>query len=226
MSVKPEPVDALKTRPTLLSRIRRGDEDGWSQFYDFYEDFVYSAARGAGLSHEESKDVVQETMITVRNYISNFIPDANRARFRTWLQTIVRSRVADQYRRKKRNPLENVDQCPVPEDSSTSSIDRIPALNEVELERLIDGKLETAILTEARRVAKEKVRMEDYQAYDLFEIHDLGARDVAISLGIAAVTVRVRAFRVRRVVEREARRIVKLLDQSHPSQLKRTSDAV
>jgi RNA polymerase sigma factor (sigma-70 family) len=213
MSVKPDPGDTLKTRPTLLSKVRRGDEDGWSQFYELYDDFVYSAARSAGLSHEESKDVVQETMISVRNYISHFVPDDNRARFRTWLQKIVRSRIADQYRRKKRNPLEKVDHHPAPEDSATSTANRIPDLNEVELDRLIDGKLEQAILAEARRLVKEDVRMEDYQAYDLFEIHDLSSRDVAISLGISAVTVRVRAFRVRRVVNREVRRIVKLLEQ-------------
>jgi hypothetical protein len=34
----------------------------------------------------------------------------------------------------------------------------------VELDRLIDGKLEQAILSEARKLVKEKVRMEDYQA--------------------------------------------------------------
>lgn len=48
--------------------------------------------------------------------------------------------------------------------SATSTTNRIPNLNEVELDRLIDGKLEQAILSEARRFAKEKVRMEDFQA--------------------------------------------------------------
>ena len=59
--------------------------------------------------------------------------------------------------------------------------------------------------------------MEDYQAYDLFEFHGLGARDVAISLGISAVTVRVRVFRIRRAVERELRRIIKMLERPNRS---------
>src|SRR5215204_4881845 len=127
--------DTLKTRPTLLSKVRKGDEDGWNQFYDLYDDFIYSAARGAGLSHEESKDVVQETMITVQNYAGSFVPDATRARFRTWLQTIVRSRIIDQYRKKKRNPLEQVaPRLPLSQDESATSLtNRIPDLNEVEL---------------------------------------------------------------------------------------------
>lgn len=213
--MKPDRTDTLKTRPTLLSKVRRGDEDGWSRFYELYEDFIYCAARGAGLSHEESRDLVQETMITVRNYISDFIPDEGRARFRTWLQKIVRSRIADQYRKKKRNPLERAagGSHPLSEDSATSTTDRIPDLNEIELDRLIDGKLEQAILAEARKVVKEKVRMEDYQAYDLFAIQELSAKDVAVSLGTSAVTVRVRAFRVRRTVAREVRRILRMLEQ-------------
>src|SRR5438093_11737417 len=157
--VKPDRADTLKTRPTLLSKVRRGDEDSWSRFYELYNDFIYSAGRAAGLSHEESKDLVQEVMVTIRNYINRFVPDENRGRFRTWLRKIVQSRIADQYRKKKRNPLERLG-CPQPsEDSATSTTNRIPDLNEVELDRLIDGKLEQAILTEARTQARKKLRL-------------------------------------------------------------------
>jgi RNA polymerase sigma factor (sigma-70 family) len=202
--------DSLKTQPSLLSKVRRGDEDGWRQFYALYEDFVYSAARGAGLSHEESRDVVQEVMLTVQSYIGSFVPDKSRGRFRTWLRKIVQSRIADQYRRKKRNPLEKVEAHRPSDDTATSTTNLIPDLNEVELDRLIDGKLEQAILAEARRLVKEKARIEDYQAYELFQIQELSAREAATALRISPITVRVRTFRVRRAVEREARRLIKL----------------
>jgi RNA polymerase sigma-70 factor (ECF subfamily) len=117
--MKADGADTLKTRPTLLSKVRRGDEDGWSQFYELYEDFIYSAGRGAGLTHEESRDVVQEAMLTVRNYIDRFVQDESRGRFRTWLRRIVHSRIADQYRKKKRNPLANAPNEPPTEDSAT-----------------------------------------------------------------------------------------------------------
>ncbi len=212
--MKSDRTDTLKTHPTLLSKVRQGDEDGWRRFYEFYEDFVYSAARGAGLSHEESQDIVQETMITVQNYIGDFVPGEGGAKFRTWLRKIVHSRIADEYRKKKRNPIEKAEVGhPASEESATSRTNRIPNLNEVELDRFVDGKMEQAILAEARKAAKEKVRMEDYQAYDLFAIQQLSARAVAISLGISAVTVRVRAFRVRRAVDRAARQIVRMLEQ-------------
>jgi len=223
--VKHSAADTLKTRPTLLSKVRRGDEDGWSRFYEFYEDFIYSAARAAGLSHEEARDVLQETMITVQNYVAGFVADDTRARFRTWLKRIVQSRIADQYRRKRRNPLElaaNANHA-ASDEPVTSKTDQIPNLNEVELDRVVDGKLEQAILDEARRLAKDHVSMEQYQAYDLFAVQQLSAADVAASLRISAVTVRVRAFRVRRVVNRELRRIARILQQPSPAGKKNDS---
>jgi RNA polymerase sigma factor (sigma-70 family) len=214
----PEHADTLKTRPTLLSKVRRGDEAAWTEFYELYQRFFYSAARAAGLSHEESQEVVQDVMVGVQKYIGQFVPDLKRARFRTWLRQILRSRIADQYRRRAIDPSQKATAQPVvSEEFATSTTDRIPDPREIDLGALIDRELEQAILTEARKVAKEKVRMQLYQAYDLFHVQELSARDVATSLGISVVTVRVWAFRVRRVIEQEIRRIIKRLDRPTPA---------
>ena len=211
--MNPSEADTLKTRPTLLSKVRRGDEDGWRRFYELYEGFIYSAARGAGLADDHARDIVQETMVTVQNYISNFVPDDDRARFRTWLRRIVQSRIADHYRKRKRDAVGQAREESVADETGTSPTNRIPNLTEVELDRLVDEKLEQALLEEARNRAKEKVRMEDYQAYDLFAVQELAAKEVAESLRISPVTVRVRAFRVRRTVERELRRICRMIER-------------
>jgi RNA polymerase sigma factor (sigma-70 family) len=216
-AVKSTGADTLKTQPTLLSRVRRGDEEGWTRFYAMYENFIYSCGRAAGLTPEESRDLVQETMITVQHYITHFVPDPHRGKFRTWLRTIVQSRIADQFRKKKSNPLEKSAAGPIPDDSTqTSTTHRIPNVNEVELDRLIDGQLEQAILSEARRITKEMVAIEQYQAYDLFDVQELSAGNVALSLGISPVAVRVRACRVRQCVKRQARRIAAQLERRRP----------
>ncbi|MBK7999665.1 MAG: RNA polymerase sigma factor [Verrucomicrobia bacterium] len=217
-SVKPGADETLKTRPSLLSKIRRDDEDGWTRFYDLYEDFIYLAARGARLSHQESQDVVQETIITVRKYIHSFVPDADRGKFRTWLRTLAASRIADHYRERGRNPLEmtnSVDFNSAEDEPATSTTNRIPDLNAEALDRMIDRKLEQAILNKARALAKEIVSVENYQAYDLRVLQEKTAKQVARCLGVNAVTVRVRAFRTKREVNRQVRRIVKELGKAH-----------
>jgi RNA polymerase sigma-70 factor (ECF subfamily) len=213
MAIEPAGDDSLQTKPGLLSRVRKGDEAGWWEFYELYQDFIFAAARGAGLSPEESQDVVQETMLSVQGYISHFVPDQSRGRFRTWLRKIVQSRIADQYRRKRRNPLERaVEPPPDVDGTGTSPTHRLPDLTEVELARVIDSKLEQAILAKARQASKALVRLEHYQAYDLFAVQQQSAAEAAGALGISPITVRVQAFRVRRVVNREVRRIVRALD--------------
>ena len=212
---KSEDQDTFKTQTTLLSKVRRDDEDGWSRFYEFYKGFVHAAAVGAGLSQDEASDVVQETMITVRNHVAGFTPDKKRAKFRTWLGTIVRSRIVDQLRRKRRSPLEKVVNPPADaNDSGTCFLHRLPDRKEVELDRLIDGKLEEAILEEARRCTKALVKPGHYQIYDLFSVHELSAAEVAKTLGIKLVTVRVTSMRVRKIVNREARRIARQIEHS------------
>jgi RNA polymerase sigma-70 factor (ECF subfamily) len=213
MSKRSDETDVFKTRDSLLFKVQQGDEQGWTEFYGMYEDFIYSAGRGAGLSHEESRDVVQEVMISVQNYVRQFVPDKGRARFRTWLGRIVQCRIADQYRKKNRNPLEKAHLEDATDGSVTSFTNRLPDPTETELDRLIDEKFEQAVLTEARRAIKATIRTEDYQAYELFCVKDLPARKVAAALAMNAVTVRVRAFRVRHAVAREIRRIVRRLDE-------------
>jgi RNA polymerase sigma factor (sigma-70 family) len=208
--------DTLRTRPTLLSKIRRGDEEGWNRFYELYEEFFFGAARATGLSHEESRDVVQEAMISVQEYIDRFRPDPARGRFRTWLRSIVQSRIADQFRKKRRNPLEKPAGLGRLDESIPPGLERLPDLNPVELDRLIDGKLEEAILAEARRRVRAIVRIIDYQAYDLFDVRELKASEVAASLGISPITVRVRAMRVRRTIKKELRKIVRSLNGNAP----------
>lgn len=213
--MKQNEADTLNTRATLLSKVRRGDETGWHRFYELYESFIYAVARGAGMPHDDARDVVQETMITVQNYITSFVPDKNRGKFRTWLRKIVQSRIADQYRRRKRNPVDLARKptCLPPDETATSPTNRIPDPAEVDIGRLIDEKLEEALVDSARIRAKELSRMEDYQAYDLFALQGLSAKGVAESLAIRPATVRVRSFRVRRIVQRELRRIRRRLEQ-------------
>jgi RNA polymerase sigma factor (sigma-70 family) len=218
MTVTPDEAETLKTRPTLLSKVRRGDEEGWRRFYDFYQDFIYSAARSAGLPEDQARDIVQETMVRVQNYVGNFVPDQERARFRTWLRKIVQSRISDYYRRRKHNALDQVvEPSRAPDETATSSTNKIPNISEVELDRLVDAKFEQALLDEARHRVKRSARMEDYQAYDFFAVQELTAKDVAASLAISPVTVRVRAFRVRRMVQRELRKICRMLERPQSS---------
>jgi RNA polymerase sigma-70 factor (ECF subfamily) len=216
--MKPEATDALRTRPSLLSAVRRGDEDAWTEFYTSYRGYIYTVARGAGLSNEESEDVVQETMVAAKNHVGSFVPDRRRARFRTWLRTIVRSRVIDCHRRKSHDPLllPNPGAGGSKSDStgcSTSTVNRLPDPKGVEVDQLLDRSWEQSLLAEARERAKKEVSMRHYQAYYLLDVREISNPEAAKSLGVSMVTVRVWAFRVRRVILRLMRQIEKEMEE-------------
>ncbi len=202
--------DELRTRPSLLSKVRRGDEAGWQEFYQFYQKFIYSLAVRASLSHEEACDVVQETMVSVNRYIAEFKVDADRAKFRTWLRKIISSRIADKKRKLQRDPLAHAASGPdrVTNSNRTPTIHKIVDNAEDAVDELFDLQLKESALAEARDRVRRKAKVEHFQAFDLFETEQMSARDVAQTLGIGEALVRLRAFRIRMAISREAKKIL------------------
>jgi RNA polymerase sigma factor (sigma-70 family) len=201
--------DEYQTRPSLLSKVRRGDEHAWNEFYQFYSKFIYSLALRAALTPDEANDIVQDTMVSVNRYIADFQVDSERAKFRTWLRTIVSSRIADKKRKLKRDPLAQVADGNTGTDKSnrTPTINRI-ADTEVDFSDMFDRQLKESAVAEAKDRVRRKAKVDHFQVYDLFETEQMSARDVAKTLGIGEALVRLRSFRIKMAIAAEARRIL------------------
>ncbi len=90
-----EDESALRTRPSLLLRIRDGgDGDSWRTFVTIYAPVVYRYARRRGLQDADAADLTQEVMGKVARAIRTFEYRPERGRFRDWLLTIARQQVA------------------------------------------------------------------------------------------------------------------------------------
>ena len=99
------PDDALKTRQTLLLRIRdEDDERAWAEFMDLYAAFVYNYCRKQGLQAADTEDVVQEVFRAVAKSIRGFEYDPKQGTFRAWLFRVVRSKLANFFNKQKRQP--------------------------------------------------------------------------------------------------------------------------
>ena len=82
------------TRQTLLLKIRDCDDRrAWEEFVDLYTPLVvrYSASRG--VPEADRADVVQEIFRAIAKVIGRFDYDRDRAKFRTWLYTVCRSKI-------------------------------------------------------------------------------------------------------------------------------------
>lgn len=89
------------TSPTLLNQARRGDREAWSRLVQIYGPLVYRWARRLGLQSADASDAMQETLASVSKDLRKFDSMTASGKFRGWLWTITRRRIADLQRRRQ-----------------------------------------------------------------------------------------------------------------------------
>ena len=156
----------LRTRHTLLFRLRDWEDKAtWQEFYGMYHDYVYRHARGAGLTHHETEDLIHEVFQKVAEKIGEFEAREQRGSFRRWLGNQVRWRIVDKIRERKRVPGVGGDSSP-PFAGGTSTgtplLGRLPAENDDDERWERDWQqqlLDTAMGRLARQVSPEHLQV-------------------------------------------------------------------
>src|SRR5436190_370928 len=163
-----KPLDTLLTRRTLLTRLKRwDDQEGWTIFFNTYWSLIYSSAIKMGLAEDEAEDVVQDTVISVSKAMPGFKYDSSRGTFRAWLLKITSCRIRDRIRRR---PAELLVQSIVSTDDELEENDPISnAMNPLpELEHEWDRDWERALLSAALERVKQRADPRNYQIFELY----------------------------------------------------------
>ena len=88
-------LDSRSTKASLLLRIRdHGDAASWADFAVVYGPLIRGYCRRKGLQEADSADVEQEVLAQVARSISGFDYEPGRGRFRDWLGTVTRNKIA------------------------------------------------------------------------------------------------------------------------------------
>jgi RNA polymerase sigma factor (sigma-70 family) len=195
----------IPTRHTLLSRLKDLEDDvSWRRFFDTYWKLIYGVARKAGLTDSEAQDVVQETVIAVARNIGSYRYDPAVCTFKTWLMTVIRSRIANQYRKRRRHAaLVNVDE----DTTGTAFLERVPDERTLDLGTIWDRAWEENVMDAAIRRVKRRVPAEQFQLFDFNVLRDWPARKVATTFGVSSARVYLAKHRVSRLIQIEARAI-------------------
>jgi RNA polymerase sigma-70 factor (ECF subfamily) len=202
----------IPTRRSLLSRLKSWDDQGsWREFFDTYWKFLYCVAVKSGLSDEDARDVVQETVVAVaRGLKEGRFKAAEGSSFKAWLQLIVRRRVVDHVRR-RRLPLANLGVgeedtalTPVTERVAAPEEDLVGPVWEEEWARnLADAAIERV---------KQRVGAKQFQMWDLYVLKEWPVSEVARSVNANIAQVYLAKHRVTSLIKQETTKLRKRME--------------
>lgn len=177
------------TSATLLDRLRDGrDSLAWDEFFQRYWLLIYSYASRRGCSSHTAEEIVQEVMLKLFERKDVFRYDPQRGRFRDWLATVVRNKVAELRRRpaaRDRARGGNAsDNLPEPADDAAAVDDAW------------ETTFEQSLLGALLEVVRREMDPRSYLAFEMTVLDELPASKVAAHLGLNRSTV----FRTRKKV--------------------------
>ena len=209
-SSNPETISTMRTRPSLLRRVRSWDDNtSWAEFHGLYRTLVYGLARRSGLPHADAEDVTQDVFKRVAETVHKFESDPNRGTFRGWLMNLTRWRIADKFTAKPRSVRGGARKKDDTAGPRTATIDRIPDASDPDREW--DLEWQRHILDAA---CERMARTASTRHYKIFELHVIKHRSVeqvASELGVTAATIYLVSHRLTKQLKAEVAKLRKQL---------------
>ena len=168
------------TRTTLLEKIAAGDEIGWEDFARTYSPLIQCIARWKNVPEDDIDDIRQQTLLSVFHGGKFAYRREENGKFRTWLGTIIRNRIADYFRKTGREARVR---------AKLREFNEPEAFEDDYFEKYRDHLLELAL-----EELKQQVSPEIYETFALCR-QGRSDKDVAALLDVKPNTVTVRKRR-------------------------------
>lgn len=184
------------TSLSLLDRARSKDEQAWDQIVHLYGPLVERWCRRSGLQDNDVADVFQESFRTVSANLEKFSPQRSVGSFRSWLRSIVRTRIIDHFRAKNKQftgqggteaivRLANVAEPPEPEEAEEESEDDVAADHAILVRRACD-------------LIRPEFAEKNWNAFEQVVLEGRSAADVAREINVSPQAIRQANYRIRR----------------------------
>jgi RNA polymerase sigma-70 factor (ECF subfamily) len=199
--------DPAATRSSLVRRLHNWDDHGsWQEFFDTYWKLIYTVAIKAGLSEQEARDVVQETLVAVAKQMRAGGYDRTKSSFKHWLCLITRRRIIDHFRKRTDPKLHPMPQSS-DETTRTDTIARVPDPDSLEPDAVWEGEWQKNLFDAAIERVKQKVAPKQFQIFDLSVLRGMPVSEVKAILKLNAAQVYLARYRVGALIKQEVKRL-------------------
>lgn len=194
--------NSLHTNYTLLERaIDLGDDAAWQELIAQYRRFIPYVLRGMGVPVDDVDDLTQQILVRLSQNIHKY--DRERARFRTWLSTMIRNMALNFFDKERRNMAS-------PSELDVSEVGTgIPSA--AELDTLVEREWEAYISTVAMERVREAFKGRAVEVFELM-LDGMAAGDVAQRTGLTVSTVYTLNKRVKQRLYIEIRALIQELE--------------
>ena len=160
------------THKSLLTRVRRGDEISWSEFYDRYRGIIRAVGALYHFSEEEQDDLLQRVMVKFFGNAATFVYREGQVKFRTYFARIIRSEAVDFIRSNAARRR-----------AEKRSVDDSVEVDSFEREFMTEWR--KTVLAEALEELRSRVKFKTYQAFQLYGLQNRPAKEAAALLEIS-----------------------------------------
>jgi RNA polymerase sigma factor (sigma-70 family) len=201
--MNPESISELRTRSTLLFRLRDWkDAASWEEFYRLYRKLVHGLAERAGLTHAEAEEVTQDVFKRVAETIHEFEANPQRGSFRRWLMNLTRWRIADKFRERPKGAAADARR---ESDDGTATIERVPDDDDANADW--DEEWRQHVLDAALERIARRIKPRHFQVFDLYVRQRWSVLKVSLELGIDPASVYLIGHRVTQQLKTEVARL-------------------
>lgn len=191
-----------ETRQTLLQRAKDPDDHtAWTQFADYYYSFIEMILNKMNFPAQEHEDLIQEVLLKLWKSLPNHVYDQDRAKFRTWLGTVIRNCALNHIRTKQRAAVRQTE--------LESSVDNLDWLQDSSLQHF-EKQVEAEWVGHVTKLAMDRTEKKfTGKAMDVFRLslEGMSVAEIAEKLELKEQTVSVLKSRVKSKLVTEIQQI-------------------
>ncbi len=185
----------------LVAQCMAGDQSAWNRMVSGQHKRIYAICYRFTNDPTDAEDITQDVFIKVYRNLASF--DASKGSFQTWITTLTRNMLVDNYRRTKLDrATHSIDATLSADDDGPTMADRLADTRQNQEERFAGLELKATI-----QQALKKLSPELREAVILRDLEDMDYKEIAIILKIPEGTVKSRISRGRAELARLLQRI-------------------